>query len=62
NVSLPAKTNGVKVTVYDVMGKQMVKQSLINNTWVDLSDLTNGVYFVRIVDKNESTTIRVVKY
>lgn len=62
NVSLPAKTNGVKVTVYDVMGKQMVKQSLINNTWVDLSDLTNGVYFVRIEDKNESTTIRVVKY
>lgn len=60
-VSVAAKTNAVEVTVFDVMGKQMLKQNAFNNTWVDLEDLTNGVYFVKIENRDESTTIRVIK-
>jgi hypothetical protein len=57
-----AKTNAIEVTVYDVMGKQMLKQNVFNNSWVDLGDLANGVYFVKIEDRNESTTVRVIKH
>lgn len=44
------------------MGKAMLKQSAFNNSWVDLEDLANGVYFVKIENKEESTTIRVIKH
>ena len=62
NLSVVGNSNAVLITVYDVMGKQMLKQTIFNNSWVDLGDLANGIYFVMIEDKNLSTAVRVLKH
>ena len=62
NLSVACKSNAVLITVYNVMGKEILKQTIFNNSWVDLGDLANGVYFVMIEDKNQSTTVRVLKH
>jgi hypothetical protein len=62
NVSVSAKTSTIEVKVYNMMGKLMLKQNTFNNSWIDLSNLPHGVYFIRIEDGNDLTTVRVIKH
>jgi hypothetical protein len=63
NTSLPSAQN-IEIRIFDVIGRTIgyVKQNdVTNNTFsFDLSDKTNGVYFVEIIANGESITKKLV--
>jgi hypothetical protein len=60
-IDLPDKYPSAVLTVFNMMGKQMLKQNIHGITQVDLSNIHAGVYIVRIECKSEVKTLRVVK-
>jgi aminopeptidase N len=52
----------VKVKVLDVSGKLMMEKTLSANSAIDLSGLANGIYILKVSDKNGlSQSARIVK-
>ena len=50
------------VEIFNLLGKEILtKQVISSSTQLDLSSLTNGVYFVTITTRGESFTIKLVK-
>tara|TARA_B100000809_G_scaffold90794_1_gene89319 strand:- start:3815 stop:4012 length:198 start_codon:yes stop_codon:yes gene_type:complete len=50
------------ITVYDMLGKVIVrKESIATITQIDLSANKKGIYFVKIVNVENSITRRVIK-
>ena len=53
------------IEVYDLTGKKVFAKNeiAISNfeTKIDLSNLTQGIYFVKIIDNNQSTVKRIIK-
>ncbi len=49
-----------KVEIYDTIGKRVLS-SQINNNSVDVSELTAGVYFVKIYSGENQTTKKIIK-
>jgi len=53
------------IEVYDLTGKKVYakKEITISNfeTKIDLSNVTQGIYFVKIIDNNQSTVKRIIK-
>jgi hypothetical protein len=53
------------IEVYDLTGKKVYekKEVTISNfeTKIDLSNVTQGIYFVKIIDNNQSTVKRIIK-
>lgn len=58
NITTKANT-AVNVTVYDVLGKQVLNKTLNNNT-LDVTSLTTGVYILKLNQNGTSTTKRLV--
>lgn len=51
-----------KATIYDINGKLLVQKVLSNNSEkIDLSNLTNGIYFLRLVNKNKDIVTKIIK-
>ncbi|WP_299890391.1 T9SS type A sorting domain-containing protein [uncultured Lacinutrix sp.] len=49
----------VNVTVYNILGKQVIAQELENNT-LNVSNLNSGVYLVKLTQNGASTTKKLV--
>ena len=49
----------LKVVVYDILGKQVIKESITNS--VDISQLEKGVYIIQLSDGAKLTTERILK-
>jgi hypothetical protein len=49
----------LQVTVFDVLGKQVLSRTTSNNT-LNVSSLKAGVYLVQITDNNKTTTRKLV--
>ena len=49
----------LKVVVYDILGKQVIKESITNS--VDISQLEKGVYILQLSDGTKLTTQRIIK-
>ena len=50
------------IEVYNVLGKIVLSQPITkDNTEINLSKETNGIYFITIVTKNNSTTKKIIK-
>ena len=50
------------VSVYDISGKTMKVQKTANATVVlDLSDLSRGIYFVKVQSEGQEKVLKVVK-
>ena len=49
----------LKVVVYDILGKQLIKESITNS--VDISQLEKGVYILQLSDGAKLTTQRIIK-
>ena len=49
----------LKVVVYDILGKQVMKESITNN--IDISQLEKGVYILQLSDGAKLTTQRIIK-
>ncbi|MFN8297416.1 MAG: T9SS type A sorting domain-containing protein, partial [Chitinophagales bacterium] len=67
-IAYPNPTNGLvniangtamDITVFDVTGNQVLKTEK-NTTQIDLSDLSNGVYFLRFNNQQEAYTKKFV--
>jgi gingipain R len=57
--------SGAQVTIYNVVGAQVYQRSKVmlsnpDREEFDLDNLPKGIYFVRIMNKNTNTTIKVV--
>ena len=48
------------VSIYDLNGKLLLNTSILNNQ-IDMSELPKGIYAVVIKDKNNISTIKVIK-
>ena len=64
NISL-GNLQPTEIEVYDLTGKKVYekKEVTISNfeTKIDLSNVTQGIYFVKIIDNNQSTVKRIIK-
>ena len=49
----------IKVVVYDILGKQVMKESITNS--IDISQLEKGVYILQLSDGVKLTTQRIIK-
>ena len=49
----------LKVVVYDILGKQVMKESITNS--IDISQLEKGVYILQLSDGAKLTTQRIIK-
>lgn len=59
--------NEAKVTVYDVMGRNLSANTIItlmnnNSIKVDINNFAGGTYFINIEDKNHKSVKQIVKY
>ena len=51
-----------KATIYDINGKLLVQKVISNDVEkIDLSNLTNGIYFLRLVNKNTDIVTKIIK-
>ncbi len=58
---LPSNTNEAQVTVFDYLGKSLLKQNIstLNNN-LDISNLSAGIYFVRIKSDTKVGTKKLI--
>ncbi|WP_340156329.1 T9SS type A sorting domain-containing protein [uncultured Winogradskyella sp.] len=50
--------SNVNVTVYDVLGKQVLVKALSVGEKLDVSNLTNGIYTIKLNDKSSTKFIK----
>jgi hypothetical protein len=63
NVELHSDINIKQVIITNHLGKQAMIIESLNNEQINVSDLSEGIYFIKFIsDKNEVATYRVVKY
>ena len=55
-----SNTSIEQVRVFDVNGK-MVLESVYNDNGVDIRDLSNGIYFVKAINKEINQTFKLIK-
>ena len=54
-------SNG-KVTIFDMVGKQILSGEIVDGiAEFDLSELAQGVYFIKISDESSVKTVKIVK-
>ena len=68
NLNITAKdfgfSNDVSVSIYDIMGREILRVSDFNNPnalSVDVSSLSNGVYIVNLTDGQQTINKRIIK-
>lgn len=54
-----ALNNNVHVTIYDIVGKQVINTPVTNNA-VNVSELTSGVYIVTVTEEGKTTSKKLV--
>ncbi len=59
NISSQAEIE--KVTIFAVTGQEIMSKTLNGANTVDVSSLSNGVYFVKAFGNNTSTTFKIIK-
>jgi hypothetical protein len=52
--------NNYEISVYDISGKVLMSK-IVDNHPVDISGLSKGIYFVRIIDNNKTVVRRFIK-
>ena len=59
-VNINSKTEILTIELYDVQGR--ILETLVgNNKKIDISDKTNGIYFLKITTENGSKVERIIK-
>ncbi len=59
NIVLSSETNNATVTIYNVLGNKVMNKSL-NNVFnkIDISNLSSGIYLVKVVDGKDTYGIK----
>ncbi len=58
HLSTTNPTENLKVKIFNIEGKLLSNLKLENQTVIDVSNLTSGMYFLNIEDENGNTTIK----
>ncbi len=61
NVILPDDEVITKLSVYNITGNLVYSNSAFNGDAIDLSTLSNGVYFVKINSGGKTSTVKLIK-
>lgn len=62
NIDITTQTGGVfKAVLYNMAGQQLIDKTLQNNASIDVSNLQNGVYLLKIVAPNGTVTTKKVE-
>ncbi|MDX1471268.1 MAG: T9SS type A sorting domain-containing protein [Flavobacteriaceae bacterium] len=57
---ISSKLNGTKtIEIYDVLGKKILEASLLGNS-LDISELTQGVYILKVKEAAKTSTRKLV--
>ncbi|MNJ97982.1 hypothetical protein D3C87_157400 [compost metagenome] len=60
-LNITSDINGTKaITIYDVVGKQVINTT-VNDGIVNISDLTTGIYIVKITEEGKTSTRKLVR-
>ncbi|MDI1233895.1 MAG: T9SS type A sorting domain-containing protein [bacterium] len=59
-ISLPANVVA-RITIYDINGKNIIDQTVLNNEVVDLSNLSRGIYTGKIIDQSNGSVLQTQK-
>ena len=51
--------NPVNISIYNLLGKEVISSNSTNR--IDVNSLSNGVYFITIIDGINSSTIKFIK-
>jgi hypothetical protein len=54
-----ALNNNVHVTIYDIVGKQVLNTTVTNNA-INVSELTSGVYVVTVTEEGKTTSKKLM--
>lgn len=61
-LSISYKNTISQVSVFNLLGQQVFDRELnAHEVQVDLSGLSNGAYFIKVVSENQSKTIKIIK-
>ena len=61
-ITVNANISEGNVAVYDMLGKQVMTDKIVDGiAEFDLSELTQGVYFIKISDESSVKTVKIVK-
>lgn len=52
NIDLSKLGNEIKVSIYDITGSKVISHEYVNNTNINVSNLNNGMYFLKVNDKS----------
>lgn len=63
NLNINIEDGDFNATVYNIQGKKMYAKNLVGNSILDVSDLDNGIYIIKIINNltNEVLTKRIIK-
>lgn len=63
NISSNIKTNNFKIEIIDALGKVIITEEYkeLNQTSINLSDLSSGIYFVKITSGENTSTKKFIK-
>jgi hypothetical protein len=63
NINLNSKANDFKIEVIDALGKLIISENHkgINQTSINVSDLSSGIYFVKIISGENTSTKKFIK-
>ena len=61
-VNLPNEISKINIMILDVLGKKVFQKNVYNNkNKIEMSHLSNGVYFAKITHDSESKTFKIIK-
>ncbi len=55
-------SENISYSITDLYGRKIVENKFINSEYIDISSLTEGVYFIRIVDGIQVSTNKFIKF
>ena len=61
-INLSAEQNLSSISVYNIMGQNVMDKVLnVSTAQIDMTDLNAGYYFIKVASGNENATIKVIK-
>jgi hypothetical protein len=61
-VNFPNEISKINIMILDVLGKRVFQKNVFNNqNGIDLTQLSDGVYFAKITHDSESKTFKIIK-
>jgi len=62
NIKIPSTVNQLEVSIYNQLGQEVLNQWIAKDlSFVNVSDLALGIYFIKLATTNNSKTVKFIK-